>query len=105
MCMWVEMHMMWKRCSVLCRMFERGFVCLFVCLCICLFVCLLCLHRRQDRFYERKSKPKSASSILQALSCQFFGLKLSSASKLVISKKIEIKDRFTCIQCLRAFFR
>ena len=41
----------------------------------------------QDRFYKRKYKPKSASSILQALSCQFCRLKLSNPSKLEISKK------------------
>jgi len=32
-------------------------------------------------------KPKSASSILQALSCRFCRLQLSNPSKLVISKK------------------
>ena len=38
MCMWVEMDVLWKGCSVLCRMYKRGkevvrevlFVCLFV---------------------------------------------------------------------------
>jgi len=24
MCMWVEMDVLWGRCSVLCRMYERG---------------------------------------------------------------------------------
>jgi len=24
MCMWVEMDVLWRRCSVLCRMYERG---------------------------------------------------------------------------------
>ena len=46
---------------------------------------------------------KSASSILQTLSCRFCLLKLSNPSKLVISKKMEIKDRFTCTQCWGLF--
>jgi len=50
----------------------------------------------QDEFYEEILKPKSASSILPALSCRFCRLQLSTSSKLVISKKMEIRDRFTC---------
>jgi len=46
---------------------------------------------------------KSASSILQTLSCRFCLLKLSNPSKLVISKKMETKDRFTCTQCWGLF--
>ena len=49
-------------------------------------------------------KPKSASSILQALFCRFRRLKLSNPSKLVISIFLEIKDRFICTQCSGAFF-
>jgi len=24
MCLWVELDVLWRRCSVLCRMYERG---------------------------------------------------------------------------------
>ena len=51
------------------------------------YVYCFVLRRWQDQFYKRKFKPKSASSILQALSCRFCWLKLSNPSKLVISKK------------------
>ena len=54
-------------------------------------------------FTRGNLKPKSANSILQALSCRFCQLQLNNPSKLVISKKMEIKDRFTCTQCLKAF--
>jgi len=56
-------------------------------------------------FTRGNLKPKSANSILQALSCRFCQLQLNNPSKLVISKKMEIKDRFTCTQCLEAFSR
>jgi len=42
----------------------------------------------EEAFYRWKFKPKSASSILQALSCRFCRFrKLSNQSKFVISKK------------------
>jgi len=50
-----------------------------------LYKCVV-LRRWQDGFYEGKFNPKSASSILQALSCRFCRLKLSNPSKFVISK-------------------
>jgi len=56
-------------------------------------------------FTRGNFKPTSASSILQALSCRFCRLQLSNPSKFVISKKMEIMDRFTCTQCLGAFSR
>jgi len=49
---------------------------------------------RQDRFCGWKFKPKSASSILRALSCRFCRLQLSNPSKLVISKKSKSRSRY-----------
>ena len=42
-------------------------------------------------FMRGNIKPKSANSILQALSCRFFWLQLSNPSKLVISKKWKLR--------------
>ena len=51
-----------------------------------LYVGLFNAGGRTD-FAQGKFKPKSASSIVKALSCRFCRLKLSNRSKLVISKK------------------
>jgi hypothetical protein len=59
----------------------------------------------QDEFYEEILKPKSASSILQALSCRFCRLQLSTPSKLVISKKNGNQGSLYLYIPLGCFFR
>jgi len=85
-----------------------------------LYVGLFNAGGRTD-FAQGKFKPKSASSIVKALSCRFCRLKLSNRSKLVISKKWKSRiallvhnawglfpdrlQRQKPVQCLGAFSR